>query len=174
MKLPPLHKLGVVLYPDPVLKKKCAPITEFDDSLSKLVERMFILMREGEGVGLAAPQVGIPVRLFVCNPTGEEPDNLVCVNPEFVELTGSEERSEGCLSIPDVHVMMRRAAKAVMTAQDLRGVRFTVTADGLAARVWQHEIDHLNGRLIIDAMSATDELANRKQLKQLRDGESRH
>jgi peptide deformylase len=159
--------MRILLHPDPALRKKARPVTEFNSELAATARRMLDLMREHAGVGLAAPQVGVPLRVFVCNPTGDPKDDLVVINPRFVELNGSEEREEGCLSLPGVNVTMRRAAKAVIEAYDLAGTRFERSAEDLEARVWQHEADHLDGRLIIDAMSSTDAIANRRALKQL-------
>lgn len=116
---------------------------------------------------MAAPQVGLGLRLFVCNPTGEPADNLVVVNPEFTELTGSAELEEGCLSIPGVTVKKRRALHAQMRFFDVHGQVQERSGDDLLARIWQHEVDHLDGRLIIDNMSASDEIANRRAIKQL-------
>ncbi len=167
MRVPDPSSLRVVMYPDPILKKKANAVTEIGPDIGIIAERMLALMREAKGVGLAAPQVGVGLRIFVCNDTGEAKDDLVCVNPRFVELSGAEEKPEGCLSIPDVTVTVRRATAAVLEAFDLAGKPFRVSGAELRARVWQHEVDHLNGRLIIDAMSETDEIANRKALKQL-------
>jgi peptide deformylase len=128
---------------------------------------MLTLMKEAKGVGLAAPQVGISVRLFVCNITGEAGDDTVFVNPRFVERTGLMEGEEGCLSIPGVSVSLRRSARAVIEACDLEGRSFRRTGEQMLARAWQHEMDHLNGLLIIDNMSPTDEIANRRAIKQL-------
>ena len=169
MNLPNLDKLRVVYYPDPVLKKVCAEVKEFGPQLRALTDRMLELMHAGDGVGLAAPQVGLPIRLFVCNPTREPGDDLVCVNPRFTELTGAAEGEEGCLSLPGVHVTMRRATRAVMQAQDAAGRSFELVGEDLKARVWQHESDHLDGRLIVDNMAPTDEITNRRAVKQLKE-----
>lgn len=169
MKIPPLSKLSIVHYPDPVLKKKAAEVVEFGKPLRDLAARMLEIMRSEEGVGLAAPQVGLSIRLFVCNASGEPGDDLVCVNPRLIELSGTLEREEGCLSIPGATVTMRRAARAVLRAMDPEGVEFELEKSDLPARIWQHEIDHLDGRLIIDSMSTEDEFANRRILKQLKD-----
>ena len=125
-------------------------------------------MREGKGLGLAAPQVGVGVRLFICNATGEPQDDIIFVNPRLHDLNGFEEKEEGCLSIPGVNVMMRRPMSAGIDALDAKGRPFSLTGMELLARVWQHEMDHLDGRLIIDNMSATDEIANRRAVKQLK------
>ena len=107
------------------------------------------------------------LRLFVYNPTGEDGDSVVCVNPSLSGFEGAEDAEEGCLSLPEVTVTMRRSVRAVLTACDVDGKRFTLAAEGLVARIWQHEYDHLDGRLIIDRMSEVDEIANRRILKQL-------
>ena len=168
MILPDPQKLRIELYPNPVLKKACTPIDRFDDELQRFAEGMIELMQRVKGVGLAAPQVGVPIRLFVCNTTGEPGDTRIHVNPLFAELTGAAESEEGCLSIPGVDVTMRRATTAVMQTQDARGNKMEITATDLLARIWQHEADHLEGRLIVDNMSTTDEITNRKILKQLK------
>ena len=160
--------LRLVYYPAPILKKRAVPIEHIGADVAALAARMFEIMREGKGLGLAAPQVGVGVRLFVCNVTGEPQDDLIFVNPRLHDLSGSQEKEEGCLSIPGVNVMMRRPARAGIDALDVKGRPFSLTGMELLARVWQHEMDHLDGRLIIDNMSATDEIANRRGIKQLR------
>jgi len=157
----------IVLYPDPVLRKKCAPIDVFDESVAALAERMLELMKAGRGIGLAGPQVGVARRIFVCNPTGEPGDDHVFVNPELADLTGAVEAEEGCLSLPDVHVMMRRAKRCRIKAFDVTGRLIEAASNDLAARIWQHETDHLDGGLIIDRMNATDKIANKKTITQL-------
>ena len=131
--------LRIVYYPDPVLKRVCAPVDAFGEEVEAISRRMLELMRQGNGIGLAAPQVGLPIRMFVCNHTGEPGDDLVCVNPRFTELTGGAEADEGCLSLPGVTVAMRRATNAVMEAFDANGNPYTVSGVDLQARVWQHE-----------------------------------
>jgi peptide deformylase len=158
----------IVLYPDPVLKRRCASVEDFGPGPRKLAEHMLRLMHQAEGVGLAAPQVGVSLRLFVCNVTPDPAQDRVFVNPRFLDLSGADESAEGCLSLPGVNVAMRRASRAVMEAQDLDGRFVQVTAEGLLARVWQHETDHLDGILIIDHMSAADAIANRKAIRQLK------
>lgn len=157
----------IVLYPDPRLRKKCTPIETFDDQLAALGRRMLELMKQHHGVGLAGPQVGVCRRIFVCNPTGEPGDDRVYVNPSLSELSGTVEGEEGCLSIPDVRVMVRRARRCRIDAVDVNGEPVSVEGEDLIARIWQHEIDHLNGRLIIDTMNASDRIANKKQIAQL-------
>jgi peptide deformylase len=163
-----IEKLGIVSYPDPVLRKTCAPITEFGGWLDRLTRRMFELMHAHTGVGLAGPQVGLPWRIFVWNPTGQPEDDAVCINPQLAELTGQEPAEEGCLSIDGVHVNVNRATAATIGAHQPDGSQISLRGEGLIARIWQHETDHLNGRLILDYMSPADEIANRKALKELR------
>ena len=167
--LPDLERLHIVHYPDPVLKKRCAPVEEFDERLRNLANRMLDLMKQENGVGLAAPQVGLLIRLFVGNATGEPEDDFVCINPRFAELTGAAEGEEGCLSLPGVTVTMRRATTAIIEGFDVEGKPFTKTGVDLQARMWQHETDHLEGRLITDHMSTADEIANRLALRQLKE-----
>ncbi|MBI4578148.1 MAG: peptide deformylase [Planctomycetes bacterium] len=153
--------------PDPRLRQVCEPITKFDDRLAALAQRMIELMRQGNGVGLAGPQIGVCRRIFVSNPTGEPADSLVFVNPELVDLTGSVEAEEGCLSLPDIRVVMRRARRCRIRARHVTGEPFEMEAENLLARIWQHETDHLDGRLIIDRMNPTDRIANRKKIAEL-------
>lgn len=159
----------LVIYPDPRLRKKCAPVRpeEFDDSLAALGRRMIDLMHSHHGVGLAGPQVGVCRRIFVYNPTGEQADDRILVNPVLSDLTGSDESEEGCLSIPEVRVMVRRAKRCRIKAQDVHGNPVELEGEDLLARIWQHETDHLDGQLIIDRMNASDKIANKKQLAQL-------
>ena len=167
VKLPNPTNLRIVYYPDPILTKVAQPVTDFGPALAALADRMLMLMREGRGVGLAAPQVGLLLRLFVCNVSGEDGDDLVFVNPTLSDLSGASEREEGCLSIPGVNVTMRRSAGASIDAFTCEGKPFRKQGEEIDARVWQHEIDHFDGRLITDNMASTDEITNRRALKQL-------
>jgi peptide deformylase len=159
--------LPLILYPDPKLRKVCAPVAKFDDSLRKLVEGMLQVMAAKRGVGLAGPQVGVLRRIFVCNPTGEPADAQVCINPELVDLVGSAEAEEGCLCMPGVYVPVRRAERATIRAYDVEGRPFERSAEGLLARIWQHESDHLDGVLILDRTSTTAKMAVRSLLREL-------
>lgn len=159
--------LRIILYPDPILRRVCDPIETVNGDIRKLAEQMLSLMHQARGVGLASSQVGVPVRLFVCNPSGNEGDDRVYINPRLSVCAGAEEHEEGCLSIPNVTVTMRRATRVVLEALDLNSDSVRREATNLEARIFQHEIDHLNGRLILDAMSATDEIANRRAVRKL-------
>jgi peptide deformylase len=162
-----LGRLRIVKYPDPVLRQVCAEVTEFGPALEALGRRMLELMRQDRGVGLAGPQVGLLLRLFVCNTTGEPEDDMIWVNPKLSDFEGGEEANEGCLSLPEVTVPVRRPALVTITARDAAGREIVRRGEGLTARVWQHETDHLDGRLIIDYMSTESEFANRRALKEL-------
>ena len=161
--------LKIILYPDPRLKKVSQPVTSFDDRLRKLAARMFELMRQAKGVGLAAPQVGENVRLFVMNATQEPGDDRVYVNPVLSDFEGDEEQEEGCLSLPGVHVNVTRGKQVRMQAQDLEGRPLEEVATGFPARVWQHEFDHLNGTLLTDRMGPVAKMTHRKVLSELKE-----
>jgi len=157
----------IVIYPDPRLRQVCAPFDRVDGELKDLAEQMLRAMHAGRGIGLAGPQVGVLGRIFVCNVTGQPQDNRVFVNPEIHDLSGSAEAEEGCLSIPDVIVTVRRARRCRMRALDLDGRPVDLEAEDLLARVWQHECDHLDGGLIIDRMNGADRIANKRLLGEL-------
>lgn len=159
--------LKVIRYPDPRLTEVCTPIDEVDRHVVALVERMFDLMFDGHGVGLAAPQVGLTVRLFVASPTFDRGDATVYINPQIIATEGSGDSEEGCLSVPGVTCHIKRAAAITVRALNLAGETFEQTADELAARMIQHENDHLDGWTIVDRMGAVARMANRRQLKEL-------
>lgn len=157
----------IIEYPDPRLRRKAAPVGVFDANLEELVKRMLELMHAEHGVGLAAPQVGVSRRLFVYNSTGEPKDDAVLVNPELMDLTDLVEAEEGCLSVPNVRVNIRRARRCRLRGQDLSGRPVELVGEGLVARIWQHEMDHLDGKLIVDRMDGADKIANRKAISDL-------
>ena len=161
--------LKIILYPDPRLKKMSRPVTAFDERLRTLVTRMFELMREAKGVGLAAPQVGENLRLFVMNATQEPGDDRVYVNPVLSDFEGEEEQEEGCLSLPGIHVNVTRGKQVRIQAQDLEGKPVEEVASGFPARVWQHEFDHLNGTLLTDRMGPVAKMTHRKLLNELKE-----
>ena len=152
-------------YGDPVLRMPARPVERFDDDLAKLVERMQRLMADAQGVGLAATQIGILQRVVVIQPSGEEEPRAL-VNPEIVERgTDKQTDDEGCLSLQGVLVPVERDCHVTVAAKDERGDDVRLELEGLAARVVQHELDHLDGVLIIDR--TTDE-ARREALGVLR------
>ncbi len=162
------HSLSIVKYPEPILRASCKRIDRIDGDHRELAEKMFQIMYAARGVGLAAPQVGVGIRLFVANPTGQPgQDEGVYVNPEIVYHNGTEVGDEGCLSLPGVACKIRRHTHVRVRAQDLEGLVFEATGGGLLARVFQHEMDHLNGILVVDKMSLVARLSNRRALKEL-------
>jgi peptide deformylase len=161
------EQLKIILWPDPRLKKVSKPVETFDASLKELADRMFQLMREAKGVGLAAPQVGRNIRLFVMNATGESQDDRVYVNPVLGDGNGEEDGEEGCLSLPDIRINVLRLKELRMQAQDLDGRPIEEAANGFVARIWQHEFDHLNGTLLLDRMGPVARMAARRTLKDL-------
>jgi peptide deformylase len=136
-------------YPEEVLGKVGEPVTKFDSELEALTREMFETMYDAEGVGLAAPQIGLSLRLFVMDCDGIK---LVAANPEVVATEGEQSGQEGCLSIGKVPAVLIRGQKATLRAQDLKGKWFEATAEGYAARAFQHETDHCNGTLFIDRL----------------------
>jgi len=169
--------LKIILYPDPRLSKISKPVEKFDQNLKDLAARMLFLMRENLGVGLAAAQVGLNIRLFVMNATGKPEDDRIYINPELSEPLGEEEGEEGCLSLPQINAKILRSLSIVMKARDLEGKPFSQLESGYMARIWQHEVDHLNGTLLLDRMGPVAKMANRKAIKELeqrwREGDDR-
>lgn len=164
----------IVRYGNPVLEKPAETVTEFNGDLRKLADDMFESMYAAHGVGLAAPQIGISRRIVVIDVTfKEDPDaKLVLINPEIVKTEGRQRGSEGCLSLPDFREEVTRADVVTVRAQDLEGKWFEKTGDGMLARAFLHETDHLNGRLYISHISALKrDLIKRKVKKLMRAGE---
>lgn len=159
--------LVLVKYPDPRLRETSAPIDVVDDSVRRLAERMFELMFSSRGVGLAAPQVGVTVRMFVASPTLDLEDRRVYINPQIVAAQGAQDGDEGCLSFPDISCRIKRHNRVTIRAQDLEGVWFEETGEDLTARILEHESDHLDGRLLVDRMGSVAKLAHRRALKDL-------
>jgi peptide deformylase len=159
----------IVKYGDPVLEKPAAPVTVFDDELRKLVEDMFESMYEAHGVGLAAPQIGISKHLAVIDITfKKDPDaKLVLVNPQIIHTEGKQSEQEGCLSLPEFREKVTRANRVTVRAQDVDGKFFEKTGDGLLARAFLHETDHLNGKLFISHVSALKRDIIKRKIRKL-------
>lgn len=134
-------------YPEPVLAEVGKPITEFDNELAVLCADMFDTMYDAEGVGLAAPQIGLNLRLFVMDCNGTK---LIAANPEIIHTEGEQVGQEGCLSVGKVPAVVVRPMKARLKAQNEKGEWFEQDAEGYAARAFMHETDHCNGTLFID------------------------
>lgn len=155
--------MEIVKYPHPLLRKKTREIPKITKELLRLVPQMVKIMDTYEGIGLAAPQVGIRESMIIVK-DGE--NNLVFFNPKILKASkkkGVEE--EGCLSLPGLFVKVRRPFEVEVVAQDEKGQVLHIVAEGLAARIFQHEIDHLNGKLIINRISPLSRLKLRKQLR---------
>ncbi len=150
--------LQIIHYPHPTLRHVSRPLKRVDAELKQMIEEMFDLMYEHEGVGLAANQVDLPYRVFIANPEGD-PEAVdaeaVFINPVIVRGSGQEEHEEGCLSLPGVHGPVVRQERVTVEAYSLAGEQVSGELEGLFARIVQHEIDHLDGRLFIDRLSPT-------------------
>jgi len=162
------EKLKIIDWPDPRLLKVSSPVETFDERLAALAARMFALMREHRGVGLAAPQVGENLRMFVMNHSGKPEDDRVYVNPALSDGLGEAESEEGCLSLPSINLPVLRSHHIRVTARDVTGQPIEQEAEGFVARIWQHETDHLNGTLIIDRTDEVGRMSCKKQLRELR------
>lgn len=156
--------LDVRMFGDPVLKTRAAPVETFDEALAHLAEEMLITMREHEGVGLAANQVGRLKRILVA---ATEEVEYVIVNPLVEEVAETTEKGvEGCLSIPNIQVEVERPTSVTLSGQDATGAPLRIEASGLLARILQHEIDHLNGVLILDR---TDRESRKAAMREMRE-----
>ena len=141
----------IVKYGDDILRKKCRPVTAFDEKLHTLLDDMAETMAEAKGAGLAAPQVGMLRRVCVID-VHDEHGVIELVNPEIISVEGSQTGNEGCLSLPNEWHEVERPVKVTVKAQDRNGEEFTLTGEGLLARALCHETDHLDGVLFIDKM----------------------
>jgi len=151
-------------YPDPVLRKVAEKVTDLSAELCKLSEDMIETMRAARGVGLAANQIGVPIRIISLELGLEkESEPLVLVNPEILQLTSEETAEEGCLSLPGFYETVKRARQVLVKAVTLDGKEFTMECEGLLARAFQHEIDHLNGVLLVDHLSPVKRQLFRKE-----------
>jgi peptide deformylase len=184
MPIKPPELLDIVLYPDPFLTKPCKAVmpaeiqagkalaptargTTEEVELAALVERMIATMRDAEGIGLAAPQVGIGLKLFVADISDDHTQPFVVINPVFSDMKGTLLEEEGCLSIPGVRAKVKRHAALHVSGLDLKGQPMELDATELLSRVCQHETDHLNGVLFINKIGMTAKLLVRRQLIEL-------
>ena len=138
---------------DPVLREMCQEVEEVDDEVRDLVDDLVETMYAADGIGLAAPQIGVPLRVFVYDVRDEEVEPGVLVNPRIVEATGVQKEVEGCLSIPGLDEVVQRKQRVVVEGLNRAGEPVRVEADGLLSRCLQHEYDHLDGVLFIDRVS---------------------
>lgn len=160
----------ILIWPDPVLKQKSRPVAKVDDSIRTLVKDMFETMYASEGVGLAAPQVGVLQRVIVLDTTPAQPESrpLVMINPELIGLEGKTTYNEACLSIPGESEDVERAAVVTVKFLDVDGQEQTLRCDGLLAIAVQHETDHLNGIVYVDHVSTLKREFIRKRMKRVR------
>src|ERR1043166_1975876 len=165
----------IVKFGDPVLEREADDVTEFDTAdLHKFLEDMFESMYAAKGVGLAAPQIGVGRKIAVIDVSnGENPDQkLVLINPKILHVEGKQVGEEGCLSIPGFREQVRRGKRVTVRAQNAKGESFEMTGEDLLARAFQHETDHLHGRLYIKHISALKrDLIKRKVRKLAKAGE---
>jgi peptide deformylase len=151
-------------YPDPVLRKVAEKVNDVSAEVCKFCEDMVETMRAARGVGLAANQVGVATRIICVDAGGEkESQPIVLINPEIVQLTSEETAEEGCLSLPGFYETVKRARQVLVKAITPEGKEFTMECEGLLARACQHEIDHLNGILLVDHLSPVKKRLFRKE-----------
>lgn len=154
--------LEIKKYPNSILRKKCVKVKEFDEKLKNLCLEMFETMELNKGLGLAAPQVGESFYFFIVDIEGHK---LVFINPEIIKKEGQEVFEEGCLSFPGLFINIKRPQKIELKFQNTEGQEKIIKADGLLARVIQHELDHLDGILFIDRLPWFKKLSISKKLK---------
>ena len=160
----------IVKYGDPILEKPGAPVKKFDAELEELAENMFASMYAAQGVGLAAPQIGLSLRLAVVDVTGgKNPEaKIVLANPEVIHAEGEVREEEGCLSIPGFRGYVMRPQFVTIKAQNAKGESFEIRGENLLARAFCHEIDHLNGILFLQHLSMLKRDLIRRKIKKLR------
>jgi len=161
--------LPIRQYPDAVLKGKAKPVGDITPDIQKLIDDMIDTMYDAPGVGLAAPQVGVPLRLAVIDISPEEDRRppIVLINPEFVAREGEQDEDEGCLSVKGYNSNVSRYDKVRVKALDRQGVPFEVEGEGYMAKALQHELDHLDGMLFIDRLSPLKRSLFKRRLKKL-------
>lgn len=149
--------LPIVLMENPVLRQRAKRVRKIDDAIQKLIDDMVDTMHDANGVGLAAPQVGVPLRVAVIH-LPDEPEIITLINPELVRKSGEREVEEGCLSIPGYRAKIRRAEKVTVKGRDRTGKEVRIKGEELMAQALEHEIDHINGVLYIDYLDSLDQL----------------
>ncbi len=160
--------LNILEYPDPRLRNKAKPVTEFNADLLQKVADMFETMYDQHGVGLAAIQVNIPLRIIVIDISEDKSAPLCVINPEIITRSGTQDEMEGCLSFPGIFEKVERDMNVRLRAQDQHGKIYEMDAESLLAHCIQHEMDHLDGRLFIDYLSRLKQDRMRKKLEKAR------
>ncbi len=162
-------KCCLTKFPTPVLMDTAKPVEEINDDIRQLADRMKDIMVEAKGIGLAGPQAGVNLRIFVVSTDGTKENAKVYINPT-IKVEGSiEANEEGCLSLPGIYGKIKRYSKCTVTATDLDGNAFTEVGEGLLGRAFQHEYDHLEGRMIKDRLSTPAKIRAKRRLKQLQE-----
>ena len=162
-------KCCLTKFPTPVLMDKAKLVEEINDEIRQLADRMADIMVKAKGIGLAGPQAGVNLRIFVVSTDGTKENASVYINPT-IEVEGSiVANEEGCLSLPGIYGKIKRYSKCSVTATDLDGNEFTEVGEGLLGRAFQHEYDHLEGRMIKDRLSTAAKLRSKRRLKQLQE-----
>jgi peptide deformylase len=164
--------LEILKYPDPRLRTVAKPVAEVTDELRQLIEDMLETMYAAPGIGLAATQVDFHERLLIIDITEDKTQPLCFINPEILEMSGSMENDEGCLSVPEVYESVERAEHIRVKAQDKNGQEFELEAEGLLAVCIQHEMDHLEGKLFVDYLSQLKRSWLKKKLSKARKRDS--
>lgn len=162
-----IEKCRITHYPASVLAGRAKAVDKIDDDIRKLVDKMTEIMQENKGVGFAAPQAGVPLRLFIISLDGSTEHRKVYINPTITPAGDLEAVDEGCLSVPGVYTKIPRYKRCEVTATDLDGKEFTEDAEGLYSRVLQHEYDHIEGVTIVNRMGQVAKIAHRRHLKKL-------
>jgi peptide deformylase len=162
-----VDKCKITHYPAPVLGKAAEPVGQIDETIRRLVAKMTDIMIENRGMGLAAPQAGVGLRLFIISLDGSRENVKAYINPKVAPAGDLADGEEGCLSVPGIRPKIRRFTRATVTATDLDGRQFTEEAEGIYARCLQHENDHIDGTTIVNRMGTAARIANRRQLKKL-------
>ena len=162
-----IEKCQITHYPSVVLSKPAARIDKIDDSIRLLVDKMTDIMLANKGIGPAGPQAGVPLKIFIVSLEANRESVKVYINPTVTPSGELDSLEEGCLSVPGISTKIRRYKRCTVTATDLDGNEFTQEAEGLLARVFQHENDHLEGVTIVNRLDQTQKIAHRRQLKKL-------
>ncbi|MCG7877947.1 MAG: peptide deformylase [Candidatus Thiodiazotropha taylori] len=157
--------LDILHFPDPRLRNKAKPVAQVDDSIRRLIDDMLETMYQAPGIGLAATQVNVAKRVVVIDLSEEKNQPLCLVNPEIIKKDGEEQMEEGCLSVPGVYEMVKRANLIRVRALGRDGAAFEMEAEGLLAVCIQHELDHLEGKLFVDYLSSLKRQRIRKKLE---------
>jgi len=165
--------LEIVTYPDLILRKKAAPVRQLNSSVQELIDSMIVTMHAASGIGLAAPQVGVSARIMVVDTScGEDPDAIIAlINPEILSKEGEDIREEGCLSVPGIYEELTRYNRVEIKGINRSGQEVVLVGEGLLARAFQHELDHLDGILFFDRLSKARKELLKLRLKRLKRGE---